>query len=239
MKKIRDININYEQFGKGKDIVLLHGWGQNIGMMKPLVTELAKTHRITLVDLPGFGQSEEPKKLLTVHDYADIINELLKELKVNNPSLIGHSFGGKISIVYTSKYKVDKLVLFGSPCFASDVSKSLKVRFLKTIKKLPFVSKLSELAKRYIGSSDYKTASPVMREVLVSTVTTDVAGEATKIKAPTLIIWGDNDQAVALSDAKKLEEIIPDSALIVLEPGTHYAYLEHLVRVKAILKEFL
>ena len=78
-----------------------------------------------------------------------------------------------------------------------------------------------------------------MREVLVSTVTTDVAGEATKIKAPTLIIWGDNDQAVALSDAKKLEEIIPDSALIVLEPGTHYAYLEHLVRVKAILKEFL
>ncbi len=239
MKKIQNININYEQYGKGKDIVLLHGWGQNIEMMKPLVENLVKTHRVTLIDLPGFGKSEEALKALTVYDYAKVINDLVKELKIKKPSLIGHSFGGKISIVYASKYETDKVVLFGSPVFASKMDKSLRVRFLKLLKKIPFITRFQNMAKHFIGSDDYKKASPVMRETLVATVGLDVSADAMKIKSPTLIIWGAQDEAVELADAQKLEKMIADSALIVLEPGTHYAYLEHIGRVKAILKEFL
>jgi len=61
MAKIGNLNLNYIQYGKGKDIILLHGWGQNIAMMQPLGNELSGC-RITILDFPGFGESEEPKE---------------------------------------------------------------------------------------------------------------------------------------------------------------------------------
>ena len=56
-----------------------------------------------IVDLPGFGESNEPDIIWTMYDYAECIHELLKSLKVKNPILVGHSFGGKISLIYASK----------------------------------------------------------------------------------------------------------------------------------------
>ena len=66
--KIRDLNINYIQYGSGKDIVLLHGWGQNIAMMQPLAKEFPN-HRITIIDFPGFGQSDDLKVAWSIEDY--------------------------------------------------------------------------------------------------------------------------------------------------------------------------
>ena len=110
---IKDVYVNFIQYGNksGKNIVLLHGWGQNIEMMDPIGNKLKKNNRVIIVDLPGFGLSEEPKSVWTLSDYVSCIKTLLDSLNVKNPILIGHSFGGKISILYASKYKVDKLIL--------------------------------------------------------------------------------------------------------------------------------
>ena len=78
-KKIRNIKINYVQYGKGEDVVLLHGWGQNIDMMKPLGDNLSDHYRITIIDLPGFGLSNEPETSYSVYDYVDFLVELFKE----------------------------------------------------------------------------------------------------------------------------------------------------------------
>ena len=80
---IRDVYINYIRYGNkdGKKIVLLHGWGQNIEMMRPVGDAFRKTHEIIILDLPGYGNSSEPKSVWTVFDYADVIHEFLKELK--------------------------------------------------------------------------------------------------------------------------------------------------------------
>jgi len=94
---IRERNINYIQYGSGNDIVLLHGWGQNIEMMEPLAKNF-KENRITILDFPGFGKSEEPLSPLTIYDYIEILRELLTTLKIENPILIGHSFGGRVAI---------------------------------------------------------------------------------------------------------------------------------------------
>ena len=61
--KIGKNNINYIQYGKGSDVVLLHGWGQNIEMMKILGDKILN-HRITIIDFPGFGKSPEPNRRL-------------------------------------------------------------------------------------------------------------------------------------------------------------------------------
>ena len=64
--KVQGLNVNYIQYGKGKDILLLHGWGQNIEMMKPLGDAFCDRFRITIIDFPGFGQSDEPKEKWTI-----------------------------------------------------------------------------------------------------------------------------------------------------------------------------
>jgi len=236
---IRNININYIQYGSGSDVVLLHGWGQNIAMMKPIGDRLQKNHRITILDFPGFGESEEPKTALTVYDYCEILEELLKKLKVKKPVIMGHSFGGRIAIIYASRNEVEKVVLFGSPCIRKEVKPSLKLRMLKSLKKIPGINKLEGFAKNHMGSRDYKNASEIMKKILVNVVNEDLSECAKKINVPTLLIWGDRDTEAPVEDAKELEKIIPDAGLIVLPNSTHYAYLENLPQVINILNNFL
>ena len=133
-----DINgqyVNYLDYGnKKKDaIVLLHGWGQNIEMMQMLGEPFKNEYRIIIVDFPGFGLSPEPKRVMDVNDYTILIEELLKKLKVKNPILIGHSFGGRVSVKYASRNDVKKVILL-SPALRGHDKKGLKTKILKSLK---------------------------------------------------------------------------------------------------------
>lgn len=238
IKHIKNVDINYIEYGSGdKTIVLLHGWGQNIEMMKPVGDRLEG--RIIIVDLPGYGQSSEPDYVWTVYDYVECIRELLDDLKVDNPILIGHSFGGKISLAYASKYDVEKLILFGSPFRPAIKKLSLKTKLLKKAKKIPVLNKLEGFAKKHMGSEDYKNASEMMRKILVATVNLDITEDVKKIKCPTLIVWGTLDEAVPVDDAYELEKLISDSGVVIYEGCSHYAYLERLNQVVNVINVFI
>lgn len=239
MINIKGVNINYLDYGKksGKTIVLLHGWGQNIEMMDMLGKPFVETHRIINIDLPGFGKSEEPVDSWCLEDYAEMIHLLLDELKVKKPIIIGHSFGGRIAIKYAGCKQVEKVVLLSSP-FRPSGKKSFKTKLLKLLKKVPLLNKLEDWAKSKIGSRDYKAASPIMRGVLVKAVNEDLTEDAKNIKAPVIIIFGDQDTEVSVSEAKYLESIIKNAGLVVYDGCTHYAYLERLNQTIAVLKEF-
>ena len=239
--KYKDVIVNYELYdNKAKvSLVFLHGWGQNIDMMKSLAKPFMKKHNVLLIDLPGFGKSDEPREKWTLYDYADMVNEIIKKHKLNNLILIGHSFGGKISICYADKYEVSKLVLLASPYRKSDKSKSLKSKALKALKKVPVLKMLEEPAKKFFGSTDYKNASPIMRSILVEHINTDLVDVVKKIKCPTLAIWGTNDQEVPYEDAVMLEQIMPNCGLVTYEGLTHYAYLENLNQTISVLNSFI
>lgn len=241
MFKYKGININYKDTGlkDGKVIVYLHGWGQNIAMMEPIAKPMRETHRIIILDLPGFGSSDEPLEVWSLNDYVEMLHEFLKHLKIKNVNLIGHSFGGKISLLYASTYPVEKLILLASP-FKVKISKpSIKMRLLKKAKTIPGLGGLAEKMKKKLGSTDYKNASPMMRDILVKHVNTDLTEAAKKITCPTFIIWGTADEAVPVEDAYELESLIKDSGLTVYEGCTHYAYLERLNQTIAIIKSFI
>ena len=110
---------------------------------------------------------------------------------------------------------------------------------LKKAATLPGLGNLAEKMKKHLGSTDYKNASPIMREILVKHVNTDLTEDAKKIKCPTFIIWGTNDEAVPVEDAYELEKLIKDSGLSIYEGCTHYAYLERLGQTNAIIKTFI
>ncbi len=235
--RIGKSNVHYIQYGEGEDVVLLHGWGQNIEMMKPLGNAL-EGKRITILDFPGFGDSDPLEEAWTIENYVEFLEQFLQKLQIENPVLIGHSFGGRVAIVYASHHPVSKVVLLGSPC-VRDKKPSTKEKLLKSMKKLPFMDGIGEYMKKFIGSEDYRNASPVMRETLVNVVEQDLSDYAKKIQAPTLLIWGSEDTAAPVEDAKKLEHLLKDGGLVVLDGYTHYAYLEALPRVSAIINNFL
>ncbi len=235
---IQNTSIHYIQYGEGKDILLLHGWGQNIEMMKPLGDNFSDRFRITILDFPGFGQSEEPKEAWNIDKYSSVLEEFVKKTGIKKPIVIGHSFGGRVAIRFSARNPIEKLILFGSPCIRIQEELSIPVKILKQLKKLPGLNEFGEYMKQYIGSRDYKAASPIMRETLVEVVNEDLSKYAREIEEPTLLIWGENDEEAPVSEAKELEKIMINAALIVI-PGTHYAYLENLGRVVAILNSFL
>ncbi len=237
--KVKDLDINYIQYGEGSDIVLLHGWGQNIKMMEPIGEKLASKFKVTILDLPGHGNSSEPKEALTIYDFCEILKEFLDKLKIDNPIIIGHSFGGRIAIIYASHYDTEKLILLGAPCVRKKEKLGLKIKTLKQLKKIPVLNKFEEFAKRHIGSRDYRNANPIMRQILVNTVNEDLSDCARKIKCPTLLIWGEYDNEAPVEDAKILEKLIDDSGLIIYPNGSHYTYLEFLNPVCKVIKTFI
>ena len=233
------VDINYIRYGNNKKdtIVLLHGWGQNIDMMKPVGNYLEDDYNILIIDLPGFGESTEPTYAWSLDDYVEAVRKIIEKEKIKNPIVMGHSFGGKLAILYAAKYDTKKLVLFAPP-INHNHKVSMKSKVLKSIKKLPMMDKIGEKMKKHMGSTDYRNASPIMREILVNHVNTDIYDKLDDIKASTLIIWGEEDMAVNPSVAYEIESKIKDSGVVML-PGTHYAYLENLNRVVSILENFL
>lgn len=232
------ISINYIQYGEGRDILLLHGWGQNIEMMKPLGDCFCSRFRVTILDFPGFGESDEPATPWTISDYSHMLEDFIQQTDLKKPIIMGHSFGGRVAIRYSSYHVIDKLVLFGSPCIRVQENLSFSVKVLKQLKRLPGMDAFGEYMKKHIGSRDYRAASPIMRQTLVEVVNEDLSKYARMIEEPTLLIWGESDTEAPLQDARELEKIMIDAALIVL-PGTHYAYLENLHQVVSILNHFI
>lgn len=238
---IRDIYLNYVQYGnkEGKDIVLLHGWGQNIEMMDPVGRRLQDDFRITIIDFPGFGKSSEPKEAYTIFDYYELLDEFLNKLNIKNPILIGHSFGGRVAMIYAGLKKTTRLILFGAPFRRSNKKADMKLKLLRLMKKVPVIKHLEGFAKKRMGSRDYRSATPVMRQILVNVVNDDLSEYLPKIKASTILIWGSNDTEVPVDEAKIIESNIRDCGLIIYEGCTHYAYLERIDQTVNILNEFL
>lgn len=241
MFSYQDININYKFVDNKskKSLVFLHGWGQNIEMMKFIAEPFYKDYNVLIIDLPGHGKSAEPKSVWSLEDFALMVNTLVKSLKLKNITLVGHSFGGKISIIYASKYEVKNLVLLASPYKVAITKLSLKTKIFKKICKIKCLSKYTEKLKKKVGSRDYRNATPMMRNILVKHVNTDVSAFCGNIKVPTVIIWGTLDTEISIENAYELEKLIKDSAVIPYDGGTHFAYLEQKEKTIAIIDSLL
>lgn len=250
--EINGLNINYICGGQGEQtVLLLHGWGANITLFSQITEHLSPYFKIYAPDLPGFGESDEPKEPWDVDSYVDFIIAFCKKMDIKSCFIIAHSFGGRITIKLMSRkdipFSVEKLVLTGSAGIRpkQTAKKKLKARCYKIgksvlstalVKKL-FPNALENLRKKN-GSADYNAASPMMRQCLVKVVNEDLTPLISNIKVPTLLIWGENDDAVPLSDAHLMEKLISDSGLVVFEGCGHYAFLEQGVRFCRILSSF-
>lgn len=233
---IDNMTINYTKEGTGASVILLHGWGQNIEMMSPIGDALVDNNfEVYNIDLPGFGQSDEPDKPYNLDDYADFLAEFVKKNKIKNPILIGHSFGCRIAIKYTARKDSDvkKLVLTGAAGIKPKRGLIYYIRiylykFIKLFQNVPFVKHYIQEAIEKAGSEDYKNSSPIMKEVLKNTVNEDLTSTLKKIDVPTLLVFGSKDDATPLWMGRIMKKEIKNSKLIVYKGLSHYAYLENI-----------
>ena len=238
--KINGYNINYKITGEGESVaVMLQGWGTTMEMYDSVAATICEKYRFIQLDLPGFGGSDEPKEPWDVAAFSDFFCDFLKELGIGRTTLIGHSYGGRMIIDLATResipFEIDRIVLIDSAGIMPQRSakQKAKIRRYKMIKKIADMELIYKLFPELIdewrsrqGSADYRAASPMMRQCLVKAVNEDMTERLPGIKQDTLLIWGDKDTATPISDAKKMDELIPNSGLCVLEGCGHYSFLE-------------
>ncbi|PYZ93856.1 alpha/beta hydrolase [Salipaludibacillus keqinensis] len=247
--ELNDVTLNYHVSGEGKEVILLHGWGANIQAFAPIHQNLEKNFKVYSLDLPGFGESTEPPEQWGIKDYTEVLRQFIEKIGITKPILMGHSFGGRMSICYSATYKdVEKVILVDSAGIKPKRKASyyLKVYTFKTAKnvlKLPGLNRYSDQilskVKKMLGSSDYKSASGVMQQTMVKVVNEDLQHLMPEIDVPTLLVFGENDTATPVADGKRMEELIPNAGLVVLKNAGHYAYLDQLNQFNVIINKFL
>lgn len=245
---IRGVRLSYTVEGSGLPVVLMHGWGCNHSTLQSIAAQLTGGFTVYNLDFPGFGNSSEPGTIWGVEEYTALVEDFIKSEHIENPILLGHSFGGRVGILYSSRNQVRKLILVDAAGIKPQRSLKYycKVYTYKAVKHtLPVLfgkDKAETLLNKYrskVGSSDYSNASQTMRAILSKVVNEDLKCCLPKIKCPTLLIWGENDTATPISDAKTMEKMIPDAGLVSFSGVGHYSFLENPYQFAAVLRSFL
>lgn len=246
--RINGVDFNYTVQGEGIPVVLMHGWGCNHTTLASVERMLTPFFRVYNVDFPGFGGSSEPDCVWGVEDYTRLIEEWIKAEGIEYPILLGHSFGGRVGIIYASRNNVRKMILADAAGVKPTRTPGYyyKVYSYKLMKKLVRLAlgpvKGDELLAKYrkrVGSSDYNSASQMMRRIMSRVVNEDLRKFMPKVGCPTLLIWGANDTATPVKDAKIMEKLIPDAGLVVFEGAGHYSFLDNPYGFEAVVKSFL
>jgi pimeloyl-ACP methyl ester carboxylesterase len=191
-----------------------------------------------------------PEHPLNSEDFGKFVKDLLDNLNIVNPILIGHSNGGRciINAVGRGFVSAKKIVLIDSAGLKPKRSLKyyLKVGFFKVGKMIlnifPDTKKVRDFRDKLrnkVGSSDYQASSVVLKDTMKTILNEDCTKLLPNIKAPTLLIWGSLDTATPIADARKMEKLIPDCGLVEYPNSTHFSYLENIANCNIVLNEFL
>ena len=238
---------NYTLSGKGKPVLLLHGWGDSSKGLAGLQKDLAAGYQVLAVDLPGFGGSQAPKNSWDLDDYAAFLRVFLEKLELPKPyAVVGHSNGGALAIRAMSlgSLDADKLILLATSGVRS--RGGARRIFLKAAAKagraatvwLPSKYRNRLRRKLYDAAGSDMLAVPQMQETFKRVVRQDVQDDAKRIVRPTLLVYAQDDPSVPLADGRIYGRLIKGSRLETVAGG-HFVHLEHPERVAGLIKEFL
>lgn len=246
--EIDGARLHYETSGSGAPLLLMHGWGCDHTTVRSIAAVASQSHKVYNVDFPGFGESPEPADVWDVFAYAGILEKFIDLMGIENPVLVGHSFGGRVAIILAARKKASKVVLVDAAGIKPRRSFKYyyKVYTFKAAKAVMRLLMGREGAQKRIdkmrarrGSSDYAQASPKMRAIMSRVVNQDLSHLLPDITAPTLLVWGEADTATPLADARKMNSLLPDSGLVSFPGCGHYSFLDNPRQFAAVLKSFL
>ncbi len=216
----------------GVHLVWGHGWGRTGADMLPLAESLGGFFSSSVVDFPGFGISPPPPNTWGTADYADTIAKLIKSEPPRRRVWVGHSFGCRVGIQLAAHYPelFEGMILVAAAGLPRRRSIFEQLRYarrrytFKAAKSFLGEGPRLEAMRDRFGSADYRQAGS-LRPVLVRVVNEDLTIPAGLIQCPVLLIYGDQDTETPVEIGTRLNHIIQDSKLVVLDGFDHHSLL--------------
>ncbi|MFH1894777.1 MAG: alpha/beta hydrolase [Patescibacteria group bacterium] len=250
-------------------VLILHGWGGSSDSWLEVQRILAKKgYKVIVPDLPGFGKSLTPPSPWGIKDYTDFVLKFIEETNSEKSRgepfgpeltakglvepffLLGHSFGGRISVRLAAEYseKIKGLIL----CDASGIKpkmgpKTFLIFWMARIGNAIFTPKhlarfkdsIRNVFYAFLRNKDYVKAKGTMRETITRVLGEDLSPELPKIKAKTLIVWGEADKVVPLKYGRIFKEKIANSELEIIPKIGHSPHIEVPAKLAEIILKFL
>ena len=228
--------IVFKRCGEGESrALLLHGWGGNADSLVAIANPLRDHRQVWSIALPGFGGSPEPPEPWDTMDYAGLVNEWIVSRELGEVDVIAHSFGGRVAIALASRHPECVRSLSLIDASGLNMPRSLRTRFkillARTLTRIGRLTggKISEWLvrrKEWLGSTDWRTASPVMRGTMSRTISEDLAPELKRISAPTLLVYGSEDCDTPPELGRRMQALIPNSGFVLIPDAGHYCFLD-------------
>ncbi len=263
-----EINLAYSDYGKGKPVVLIHGWPLSREMWEHQIDALVNAGlRVVKYDRRGFGKSSKPWDGYDYDSLTEDLNAIMEELDLQDATLVGFSMGGGEAVRYLSRYgnkRVSKLVLISSvtpflgktadnpdgvdeAVFAEMMTamKEDRIGFLEDFGKKFFSVNLinhpvsTPLLEYYRMLGSFASARSTQQAAL-SFAKTDFRDDVSNVSIPTLIIHGDADKTVPIeASSERTAAMIKGSVYKVYEDAPHGLFYTHKDQLNQDLIEFI
>lgn len=248
--------VHYEVFGRGRPVILLHGWLGSWGLWHDTMAYLGKNYRTYALDFWGFGDSGKKRETYAVQDFVHLVDQFMEQLGIAEAPLVGHSMGGTVSLLVAIQlpHRVNKVVVVGSPMVGSSLSLLLKLfgrRWIGFVVyhniwafKLcyhilaPLYSKDPDWAKMMDRDISRTTLESFQRSI-ASLRQTDLRPDLGNIKIPSMGMFGAKDIVVHSQQWKPMLAGIPHSQIERFENAGHFIMLDEPAKFMKVLKNFL
>ncbi len=235
--------VHYEVYGRGKPVILLHGWLGSWALWQETMTHLGRRFRTYALDFWGFGESGTRRNSYQVTDFIALVDQFMESLGIVSAPLIGHSMGGTVSLSTAIRYpqRVTKVVVIGSPISGSSLAAPLKLAGRRTVATnlfnimpvfrlgmrlyAPFICKDS----RFPEMMDKDLSQTTLESFLTSIATlrrTDLRPQLSEIRVPVMGMYGSKDIIVNPQQWQALKKGIPDARIEWFDDAGHFIMLD-------------
>ncbi len=248
--------VHYEVYGRGKPVILLHGWLGSWGLWQETMSFLGRYYRTYALDFWGFGESGKKRETYAVQDFVSLVDQFMEQLGIVRAPLVGHSMGGTVSLSVAIRYpeRVSKVVVVGSPIVGSSLAFPLKLAGMRPIAFLlfnmmsafrfgmriasPFICR----DERFPDMMDRDLSRTTLESFLLSIASlrrTDLRPMLNQIKVPAMGMYGDRDNIVHPKQWQPMLKGIPHAQIERFPLAGHFIMLDEPEPFTQKLKAFL
>jgi pimeloyl-ACP methyl ester carboxylesterase len=248
--------VHYEVYGRGRPVILLHGWLGSWGLWQETMAYLGRSYRTYALDFWGFGESGKKRDTYAVQDFVTLVDQFMDRLGITDAPLVGHSMGGTVSLSVAIQFphRVSKVVVVGSPIVGSSLALPLKFAGYRFIAFMlfnmmwafrggikmaaPFICADPQFPQMMDRDLSSTTLESFLRSI-ASLRRTDLRPMLSQIKIPTMGIYGGRDNIVHPKQWQPLLQGIPSAKIVYWQRAQHFVMLDMSKEFTETLKLFL
>lgn len=248
--------VHYEVYGRGRPVILLHGWLGSWGLWQDTMAYLGAFYRTYALDFWGFGESGKKRDSYAIQDFVSLVDQFMERLGIVRAPLVGHSMGGTVSLSVAIQYpeRVSKVVVIGSPIVGSSLALPLKLAGYRPIAVLLFTfmglfrlgmriaSPLICRDPRFPTMMDNDLSRTTLESFLLSIASlrrTDLRPMLSQVKVPVMGMYGDRDNIVHPLQWQPLQAGVAQTRIERFPKAGHFIMLDDPPRFMQTLKSFL